>query len=52
MSSKVPALAMMIALFAALSACNTFEGMGEDIQSGGETLSGTASDVEQDMDEE
>lgn len=33
---------MLMAMAITLSACNTFEGMGEDIQNAGEGLSGTA----------
>lgn len=33
---------MMIAASLALAACNTIEGMGRDIESAGEAVSGTA----------
>jgi predicted small secreted protein len=36
-------------LFAALAACNTVGGVGQDIQSGGAALSDTAQDAEQSM---
>jgi len=36
-------------LLAALAACNTVSGMGEDLQSGGRAISDTAEDVEQDL---
>lgn len=36
------------ALFA-LSACNTFEGMGKDVQQGGAAITDTANDVQNKM---
>lgn len=36
-------------LLAVLAACNTVGGMGEDLQSGGQAITGTAEDVESDM---
>jgi predicted small secreted protein len=35
-------LLIAIALLALLSACNTFEGVGKDIQKAGETIEGAA----------
>lgn len=42
----------LVALFLAgsLAACNTVEGAGEDIEQGGEAVSETAEDVEDDID--
>lgn len=42
------AICALLALFA-LSACNTVEGLGQDVSSGGEVLTGTADDVQSDM---
>ncbi|MGE3142043.1 MAG: entericidin A/B family lipoprotein [Hyphomonadaceae bacterium] len=42
------ALAAFLAA-AALSACNTVRGAGEDVQAGGAAVSGAATDVQQDM---
>jgi entericidin B len=42
---------LTVLLFAAgLAACNTMEGAGEDIEAGGETVSETARDVEDEID--
>jgi predicted small secreted protein len=35
--------------FLALAACNTMEGMGEDVSTAGQSITGTANDVEDDM---
>lgn len=35
-----------------LSACNTMEGMGEDVEAAGGAMSDTAEDVEDEIDEE
>jgi predicted small secreted protein len=43
----VPAL--MIVLTLCLSACNTVEGLGQDIKKGGEVITGTASDTKRKM---
>ncbi|WP_207458041.1 entericidin A/B family lipoprotein [Azospirillum sp. SYSU D00513] len=32
-----------------LAACNTFEGVGQDVQSGGRAIEGTANDVQRKM---
>lgn len=42
------AMLALLALFA-LSACNTMEGLGQDVSSGGDALTGTANDVQNDM---
>ncbi|AGA91208.1 putative small secreted protein [Thioflavicoccus mobilis 8321] len=46
--NKVIALIMLVAI-GGLSACNTVEGAGKDIQSGGEAVSDTARDVKNEM---
>lgn len=42
-------ITVSLALLLALSACNTFEGMGKDIRAAGEGLSDTASDTKEKM---
>lgn len=42
----IPAFAIA-AIF--LTACNTVEGVGEDVQAGGEAIEETAQDVEDDL---
>ena len=37
------------ALGVGLGGCNTMEGLGEDVEAAGETVSGTADDVEDEM---
>ena len=39
------ALAMVLILLASLNACNTVDGIGEDVKSGGEAISDTAKKV-------
>jgi predicted small secreted protein len=41
-SSRVMPLLIACALLAALPACNTMRGLGQDIQSGGRALEGSA----------
>lgn len=43
------ALLFLAAMLLALGACNTIEGMGEDVGAAGDTMSDTADDVEDDM---
>ena len=40
---------MLLVSIAGLIGCNTIEGAGKDIQSGGEAVSDTAKDVKRDM---
>ncbi|MGZ8225514.1 MAG: entericidin A/B family lipoprotein [Methylococcaceae bacterium] len=40
---------MVLLSFFALSGCNTFEGAGKDIESGGETVQDTAKDIKNNM---
>ncbi len=40
---------LSVCLFAGLAACNTVEGAGRDVQSGGEALSNTARSAERDL---
>jgi len=46
---KIFALFGIVMLTASLSACNTFRGMGEDIERGGEKVQGTATDTQKKM---
>jgi entericidin B len=43
------ALLFIAALLLALGGCNTISGMGEDVEAGGEAMSDTAEDVEEEM---
>lgn len=38
-----------LALFGLLAACNTVEGLGQDIEAGGEAVTETADDVQQEI---
>jgi predicted small secreted protein len=40
---------LALGLFGLLAACNTVQGLGQDVQEGGETITDTAEDVEQDL---
>jgi predicted small secreted protein len=40
---------ILAGLLGLLAACNTVSGFGEDLSSGGEAISDTAQDVEQDL---
>ena len=42
---------LSVLLFAGLAACNTVEGAGEDVESGGEAISNTAQEAEQELSE-
>jgi predicted small secreted protein len=42
-------MVLLLAAMVALSACNTMEGLGQDVEAAGSTMSGTAEDVEEDM---
>jgi entericidin B len=46
--TRLMALLTLI-LFAGLTGCNTMEGVGKDIERGGEKLQGTAQDTKQKM---
>jgi predicted small secreted protein len=48
---KTITAALSAVLFAGLAACNTVEGAGRDVEAGGEAISDTARDVEQDISE-
>jgi predicted small secreted protein len=39
----------MLGFMATLTACNTIEGMGRDVESGGQSVEGAASDVKKGM---
>ncbi len=41
--------AMTLAALLGLAACNTVEGFGQDVQSGGEAVTDTAQDAERSM---
>ena len=40
---------ILAGLLATLAACNTVGGMGEDLQTGGQAITGTAEDAEDQM---
>ena len=42
----------LICFALAVASCNTIEGIGEDVQAGGEALSGAARDVGDSLDDE
>lgn len=46
---KLIAMLGIITLTAGLSACNTFRGMGQDIERGGEKVQGTATETQKKM---
>lgn len=46
---KTITTSLSILLFAGLAACNTVEGAGEDVEGGGEAVSDTARETEQDL---
>jgi predicted small secreted protein len=45
-AASVMTLTLLLATLA-LSACNTMQGVGEDVQAGGEAIEDTATDVQQ-----
>ncbi|WP_407646208.1 entericidin A/B family lipoprotein [Glaciimonas soli] len=49
MMKKLFAIAAVIGMLGALSACNTVNGMGKDVQSGGQKVQDAAQDVQQKM---
>lgn len=44
-------LLTLIASLAVLSACNTFEGLGKDVQNGGESITGAAQKTKEKINE-
>ncbi|PUA18293.1 entericidin [Glaciimonas sp. PCH181] len=46
---KIISIAAVISMFGILSACNTFEGMGKDVQKGGEKVQDAAQDTKAKM---
>lgn len=46
---KLFAMFGIVVLTAGLSACNTFRGMGQDVEAGGEKLQGASKEVQSDM---
>jgi len=49
MIKKIISLAAVISIFGILSACNTFEGMGKDVQKGGEKVQDAAHETKEKM---
>jgi len=49
MIKKIISIAAVISMFSILSACNTFEGMGKDVQEGGEKVQDAAHDTKEKM---
>lgn len=49
--SRILMLTLAIAGLGLLTACNTVEGAGRDIQAGGEFVTDSAQEVEQELDE-
>jgi entericidin B len=43
------AVLLATGLFVLLAACNTFQGLGQDVQEGGQAITDTAEDVEEEM---
>lgn len=48
---KTITAALSAVVFAGLAACNTVEGAGQDVESGGEAISDTARDAEHEISE-
>jgi entericidin B len=46
---KIVAAVFAIALIPTLAACNTFKGIGKDVQAGGEAVEEVATDVEDEI---
>ncbi len=49
MTRKVLAWVLIMRFMATLTACNTIEGMGKDVESGGNHVEGAAKDVKRGM---
>ncbi len=49
MARKILLLVLMMGYMGALTACNTFEGMGKDVERGGEHVQDNAKDVKEKM---
>jgi entericidin B len=49
MAWKILALLLMLGSMSALTACNTLEGMGKDVERGGEHVQDAAKDVKKKM---
>ena len=49
MIKKIVSIAAIISVFGILSACNTFAGMGKDVQSGGHKVEDAAQDTKAKM---
>ena len=50
-SRLAASLIASILVMGALASCNTVRGAGQDVQAGGQAVSGAATDVQQDMQE-
>lgn len=48
---KTITAALSVLLFAGLAACNTVEGAGQDVEAGGEAISETAQEAEDEISE-
>lgn len=46
---KLAAIALAIVLIPAVTACNTFKGIGKDVQAGGEAVEKAATDVQEEI---
>ncbi|PPD44104.1 MAG: entericidin [Methylobacter sp.] len=49
MTRKILVWVMMLGFMAALSACNTIEGVGKDVESGGQHVEGAAKNAKEGM---
>ncbi|GAB6141619.1 hypothetical protein JCM14076_23480 [Methylosoma difficile] len=49
MTKKMLTWTIMLGFMTVLAACNTIEGMGKDVSSGGEHVEGAAKDVKKGM---
>lgn len=49
MMQRIAALLMLLGMLVAAAGCNTIEGMGKDIERGGEATQDTAKDVQRRM---
>lgn len=49
MARKILVLVLMLGYMSTLTACNTFEGMGKDVERGGEHVQDAAKEVKKKM---
>jgi len=45
----IKTIALLLATLVTLSACNTFQGMGQDVEAAGEAITGTAKQTQDKM---